>query len=173
MSEYVFPEPQTDYVLHLLRTGMDPKGEERGILKVFDSNQRFLGVFSTRENDKTLRYSSLRVGAYEMKHDMLTHFLDGRKRANPKPCLRPTITEIRSVLMHGVAGDNPDLLEGCIAPGVFGAADEFSDSEQSMLDLFNMIGTFTSGKLVTLWVLSNATGVPHETIDEWKRTKNR
>ncbi len=173
MSEYIFPEPKTDYVLHLLRTGTDPKGEERGILKIYYKNKSFIKAYSTRENDDNLWHSSLRVGAYEMKHDMLTHFLDGRKRKHPKKCLRPTTEEIKSVLIHGVAGDNPNNLAGCIAPGKWGTVDEFEDSEACMEELFNLIGTFGGGKLVTLWVLSNATGVGLGTKDDWWRTKGK
>jgi hypothetical protein len=172
IDDYIFPTPTTDYVLHFLRTGIDQNGDERGVLKIYKGDG-FIKAFSTRENHKTLQYSSLRVGAYEMKHDMLTHTLSGTKLANPKPCLRPTIENIKSVLIHGVAKDNPDYLAGCIAPGVLGRVDEFEDSEASMIEIFNLIGTFGTGKLVTLWVLSNATGVGLETIEEWKRTKGQ
>ena len=50
----------SEIYLTLLRLGPDLKGEERGILKVMDGNF-MTKVFSTRENDATLKYSSLRV----------------------------------------------------------------------------------------------------------------
>lgn len=156
--------------LTLLRMGNDLKGNEKGILKVMSGNS-MTSVFATRENDVTLQYSSLRVGIYEMEHSMKTHNMDGTLSTNPKRCLRPTDSRIRSILIHAAANDNPDTLQGCIAPGTFGQLYSFSDSEKSMEELFQALGGYQEGSKVTLKVLSNATGVGLDTKETWKRTK--
>ena len=156
--------------LTLLRVGPDLNGNEKGILKVMNGSS-MMSVFATRENDATLKYSSLRMGNYEMEHSMKTHNLDGTVSANPKKCLRPTDSRIRSVLIHAAANDNPDTLQGCIAPGTFGQLYSFSDSEKSMEELFQSLGGYEEGSKVTLKVLSNASGVGSDTKETWKRTK--
>jgi hypothetical protein len=126
--------------LTLLRTGRDLKGEERGILKVMDGNF-MTAVFSTRENDATLKYSSLRIGTYEMKHDKKEFNLDGTP-CTPINCLRPTDSRIRKILIHRAYKNNPNTLVGCIAPGIWGTVNEFTDSEQAMEDLFQALGGY-------------------------------
>lgn len=160
-----------NYILTLMRVGKDTKGEEIGILKVLDENSNYITAFSTRENDKNLSHSSLRVGIYEMVHSMKTHNLDGTPSSNPKRCLRPTIENIKSVLIHAAENDNPNTLSGCIAPGIFGNVNDFINSELAMQQLFEEIGTYEEGKKVTLKVLSNATGVGNGSKDDWWRTK--
>ncbi|HMS39443.1 MAG TPA: hypothetical protein PKE69_04400 [Pyrinomonadaceae bacterium] len=156
--------------LTLLRVGPDLSGNEKGILKVM-SGKSMTAVFATRENDVTLTYSSLRMGEYEMEHSMKTHNLNGTPSANPKKCLRPTDARIRSVLIHAAAKDNPDTLQGCLAPGTFGQLYDFSDSEKAMEELFQALDGYEIGKKVTLKVLSNATGAGYDTKETWKRTK--
>jgi hypothetical protein len=154
--------------LTLLRLGIDGDGNEKGLLKVFTDN--FMAAFfSTIENKNNLRYSSLRVGPYEMKHDMLTHSLKGKLLPTPKRCLRPTEERIKHVLIHP-ANDATDL-QGCIAPGLFKNFWTFEGSTEAMALLFEALGGYAQGRLITLKVLSNATGVgPEETKETWWRT---
>lgn len=156
--------------LTLLRVGPDLNGNEKGILKVMNGNS-MTAVFATRENDTTLQYSSLRMGDYEMEHSMKTHNLNGTLSSNPKKCLRPTDSRIRSILIHAAAKDNPDTLQGCIAPGTFGQLYDFSDSEKAMEELFQALGGYQEGNKVTLKILSNASGAGYDTKETWKRTK--
>lgn len=161
----------SEVYLTLLRLGPDLKGEERGILKVMNGNF-MVKAFSTRENDKTLKYSSLRIGVYEFQHSMKTHNLDGTPMKNPIKCLRPTESSIQKVLIHRAYNNDPNTLQGCIAPGTWGTLDSFEDSEKAVEELFVELGGHESGKLVTLKVLSNATGVGfNEDKDNWWRTK--
>jgi hypothetical protein len=156
--------------LTLLRLGVDQNGNERGILKVF-IGKSMTAFFSTIENKNNLRLSSLRVGAYEMKHDVLTHTLGGVKLKEPKRCLRPTEERIKHVLIH--PADNADKLSGCIAPGIWGNFWTFERSTDAMAQLFEAVGDYDPGELVTLHVLSNATGIGLETKDTWYRTRAR
>lgn len=157
--------------LTLLRTGKDLKGEERGILKVMDGNF-MTKAFSTRENDATLKYSSLRMGAYEMKHSKKEFNLDGTPAKEVINCLRPTDARIQRILIHRALNDNPNNLVGCIAPGIWGDVNEFTGSEEAMEKLFEALGGYQEGKLVSLHVLSNASGVGFlDTKETWWRTK--
>jgi hypothetical protein len=156
--------------LTLLRTGKDLKGEERGILKVMEGNF-MTKVFSTRENDATLKYSSLRMGVYEMKHSKKEFNLDGTPAREVINCLRPTDQRIGRILIHRALNNNPNNLQGCIAPGVWGNVNEFNGSEEAMAQLFEALGGYEEGKLVTLHVLSNASGVGFDTKETWWRTK--
>lgn len=157
--------------LTLTRLGPDSDGNERGILKVENSSM-ILASFTSRENDENLKYSSLRVGTYEMKHSMKTHNLDGTPSAYPKKCLRPTDDRIKSVLIHAASSDDPDNLSGCIAPGSWRSLFSFTDSATAMAELLEAIGGYQEGNLVNLKVLTNATGVgDSETKETWKRTK--
>lgn len=156
--------------LTLLRTGIDLKGEERGILKVMDGNF-MTHVFSTRENDATLKYSSLRMGVYEMKHSKKEFNLDGTPAQEVINCLRPTDTRIERILIHRALNNNPNTLAGCIAPGIWGDVNEFTGSEEAMAQLFEAIGGYQEGQLVTLHVLSNASGIGLGTKEDWWRTK--
>ncbi len=162
----------SEIYLTLLRIGPDLKGEEQGILKVMQGNS-MIKVFTTRENDETLRYSSLRVGIYEFKHSMKTHYLDGTPMKEPIKCLRPTDTRIRKILIHRASKDDPNTLKGCIAPGLWGDRwGDFQSSDTAMENLFEALGGHTMEELVTLKVLSNATGVGfRESKDNWWRTK--
>ena len=162
----------TERYLTLLRIGTDPKGNERGILKVMQGAS-MVTAFSTREYGGTLTYSSLRVGQYEMEHSMKTHNLDGTPSSNPKKCLRPTDSRIRSILIHAAYSDEPGTLLGCIAPGIMGAIDQFTDSQMAMQKLLEALDGYEEGKIVVLKVLSNATGVMplFETKDTWHRTR--
>lgn len=156
--------------LTLLRVGPDLKGNEKGILKVMEGNRQ-KAVFSTRENDANLRYSSLRVGEYEMKHSTKEFSLDGTP-CTPIPCLRPTNEGIGSILIHRAYNDDPETLKGCIAPGTFGLLYSFEDSEKAMEELFSYLDGYIPEKTVVLKVLSNASGVGFdETKDNWKRIK--
>jgi|SRR6185369_3180773 len=159
----------SEIYLTLLRLGPDLKGEERGILKVMAGNF-MTKVFSTRENDATLKLSSLRVGTYEMQHSTKDFNLDG-KPCKPINCLRPTDSRIRKILIHRAWNNDPNSLAGCIAPGIWGNIDDFTGSEQAIIDLFEAIGGYEAGKLINLVVLSNASGVGLETRDTWSRTK--
>ncbi|MEZ5428575.1 MAG: hypothetical protein R2747_20180 [Pyrinomonadaceae bacterium] len=159
----------SEVYLTLLRIGPDLKGDEQGILKVMEGN--FMkAVFATRENDKNLSYSSLRVGIYEMEHSVKENQLDGTP-CDPINCLRPTDLRIKHVLIHRAKNDNPNTLAGCIAPGSWGKLWGFGGSEAAMEELFVALGGYQKKKKVTLKVLSNATGVGLETKDDWWRTK--
>ena len=160
----------SEIYLTLLRIGPDLNGEERGILKVMDG-QFMTKAFETRENDATLKYSSLRMGIYEMKHSKKTHNLDGKPSAEVIRCLRPTDPRIEKILIHRAKNDNPNNLLGCIAPGTWGSLYDFKDSEKAMEELFEALGGYEEGKKVTLQVLSNATGVGLGTKDTWWRTR--
>jgi hypothetical protein len=147
----------------LLRIGRDLKGEQTGILQVMDG-QTMLKAFATRENDRYLLYSSLRVGVYEMKHD--------KKRTGEQVrCLRPTDLRIERILIHRALNNDPNTLTGCIAPGTWGSLYDFTDSEKAMDELFEYLGGYQEGKTETLIVLSNASGVGLETQDTWWRTR--
>ncbi|NJM53298.1 MAG: hypothetical protein HC846_07820 [Blastocatellia bacterium] len=157
--------------LTLLRIGPDLKGEERGILKVMEGNT-MIKAFSTIENDKTLRYSSLRMGVYEFKHSWKKFNLDGTQMKNPIKCLRPTESRIQKVLIHRAFDDDANTLAGCIAPGTWGTLYSFEDSEKAVEELFVLLGGHCDEKTVTLNVLSNASGVGYgETKENWWRTK--
>jgi hypothetical protein len=161
----------TDIYLTLLRLGRDLQGEERGILEVWEGN-RMMQAFSTRENDATLKTSSLRMGVYEMKHSWKKFDLQGRPMREPLRCLRPTDSRIQKILIHRAFNNDPNTLVGCIAPGIWGNVDKFTDSEQAMDLLFEFLGRFTEDKLVTLVVQSNASGVGYgETKENWWRTR--
>jgi hypothetical protein len=147
----------------LLRVGRDLKGEQTAILKVMDG-PAMVKAFATRENDRYLRYSSLRVGVYEMKHD--------QKRTGERVrCLRPTDLRIERILIHRASNNDPNTLTGCIAPGAWGTLHEFKDSAKAMDELFEALGGYQEGKTETLLVLSNASGVGLETQDTWWRTR--
>jgi hypothetical protein len=135
-------------VLTLQRLGPDQNNEERGFLKVMFSGE----VFSTRENDKTLKYSSLRVGVYTLEHSIKRTYRQVR-------CLRPIENTIQKVLIHDAYNDDPNQLEGCIAPGIIGGEADWANSALAMEKLFEAIGGFELGKQVSLVVLNNATGV--------------
>ena len=161
----------SDIYLTLLRTGTYPylNNAERGILKVMDG-QNMIAVFSTVEKASTLNYSSLRVGIYEMKHSKKERNLDGTP-SEIINCLRPTDERIRKVLIHRAKNDNPNTLAGCISPGIFGHPNNFSGSVTAMEKLFEALGGYQPEKLVTLKVLSNATGVGLGTKETWWRTR--
>ena len=145
-------------VLTLQRLGPDQNNEERGYLKVMFSGE----LFSTRENDKTLQYSSLRVGIYTMEHSI-------KRTHRPVRCLRPVESSIQKVLIHDAYNDDPNSLEGCIAPGIIGGEADWSNSALAMDKLFDAIGGFELGKQVSLVVLNNATGVGHlESRTGWR-----
>jgi hypothetical protein len=160
----------SEIYLTLLRVGIDLKGEERGILTVMDGNY-MKAKYVTRENDATLKESSLRVGVYEMKHSLKEFNLDGTPCADVIRCLRPTDDRIKKILIHRAKYDNPNSLRGCIAPGNWGNTYDFKDSEKAMEDLFLKLGSYEKDKIVSLKVLSNATGVGLESKDNWWRTK--
>lgn len=158
--------------LTLLRIGPDLNGDEQGILKVMQGNS-MIKAFSTRENDETLRYSSLRMGTYEFKHSMKTHNLNGKPMKTPIKCLRPTDKRISKILIHRAFRNDPDTLAGCIAPGKWGVLHGFVGSIEAIEELFEALGEWNEGDLVTLKVLSNASrGVGYgETKENWWRTK--
>ena len=135
-------------VLTLMRTGPDANNDECGYLKVMWTGD----VFSTRENDKTLKHSSLRVGSYKMIHDT--------KRTGRKvQCLRPVEAAIQNILIHDAYDDNPDELEGCIAPGLIGGEANWQNSAEAMEKMWTALGGFEKGKEVYLVVLTNASKV--------------
>ena len=142
MSETVMP------VLTLQRVGPDQNNEERGYLKVMFTGD----LFSTRENDRTLSYSSLRMGIYILKHSI-------KESGRPVRCLRPVDSSIRKILIHDAYNDDPNELSGCIAPGIVGGEADWSNSALAMEKLFEALGGFEYGKLVRLMVVNNATGV--------------
>jgi len=172
--------------LTLMRVGPDANKNEKGIIKVFDGDsvpqfgEVMRGVFPSIEYYETLTSSSLRVGTYDMFHDLLTGDLHGHVFKVPKPCLRPVEDRIRHILIHGVQNDDPKYLEGCIAPGLSFAVDlaywfatdytVFSQSELAMNKIFELLGGFKQGNRVTLQVLTNATGI-NEDRDHWRRFK--
>lgn len=135
-------------VLTLQRLGPDANGEERGYLKAMWTGD----MFSTRENDANLKYSSLRVGTYEMYHDWKR---EGRK----VKCLRPVELAIQQVLIHDAYGDDPNTLSGCIAPGIIGGEADWQNSAAAMEKLWEALGGFEEGNKIYLVVLNNATGV--------------
>jgi hypothetical protein len=149
-------------VLTLQRLGPDVNtGEERGYLKVMWTGD----LFSTRENDANLKYSSLRVGTYKMKHDWK---IEGRK----VKCLRPVESPIQKVLIHDAANDDPNTLSGCIAPGIIGGEADWQNSALAMEKLWEALGSFEVGKEVVLVVLNNATGVdPFQGRTGWRGLK--
>jgi len=148
-------------VLTLQRLGPDLKGEEKGYLKVMWTGD----LFSTRENDANLKYSSLRVGTYKMKHSW--------KRTGRKiKCLRPVEDNISNVLIHDAANDDPNNLSGCIAPGIIGGEADWQNSAAAMEQLWVALGGFEEGKEVILVVLNNATGVdPMQGRTGWRGLK--
>lgn len=135
-------------VLTLQRLGPDNNGEERGYLKVMWTGD----LFSTRENDATLKYSSLRIGIYVMKHSWKN---TGRR----VKCLRPVETNIQRVLIHDAFDDDPNTLSGCIAPGIIGGEADWQNSALAMEKLWEALGGFQEDKEAYLMVLNNATGV--------------
>jgi hypothetical protein len=135
-------------VLTLMRVGPDANGEECGYLKVMWTGD----VFSTRENDATLKFSSLRVGTYKMKHSWKQ---TGRKIK----CLRPVESAIQNILIHDAYNDDPNELSGCIAPGLLGGEANWQNSAEAMEKLWTALGEFKEGNEVYLVVLTNATGV--------------
>ncbi len=143
MSEVIKP------VLTLQRVGPDQNNEERGYLKVMFTGD----VFSTRENDSTLKYSSLRVGIYVLEHSI-------KLTKRHVRCLRPIESHIQKILIHDAYNDDPNELEGCIAPGIIGGEADWSNSALAMEKLFESLGGFELGKQVNLVVLNNATGIP-------------
>ena len=157
--------------LTLLRIGPDFDGNEKGIIRVMQGNN-FLEAFNSRENDANLSWSSLRIGVYEFKHSMKEYNLDGSLSKYPIRCLRPVNQGIRSVLFHRAYNDNPENLSGCIAPGKFEPLDAFSESEEAMAKIFDLLGGYEREKIVKVHVLSNASGVGHEERKEnWDRLK--
>jgi hypothetical protein len=142
MNETITP------VLTLQRVGPDQNNEERGYLKVMFTGD----LFSTRENDRTLSYSSLRTGIYLLKHSI-------KGTGRPVRCLRPLDSSIRSILIHDAYHDDPNTLEGCIAPGMIGGEADWSNSALAMEKLFEALGGFELEKQVRLVVVNNATGV--------------
>lgn len=157
--------------LTLMRIGPDFDGNEKGIIKVMQGDH-FVAAFNSRENDVNLKWSSLRMGVYEFKHSMKEYNLDGSLSANPIRCLRPMDEGIRSVLFHRAYNDNPENLSGCVAPGKFEGLDAFSESEEAMARIFELLGGYEPDKIVKVVVLSNASGVGgNETRDNWRRIK--
>lgn len=155
MSETIMP------VLTLQRVGPDPNGEECGYLKVMFTGE----VFSTRENNDTLGYSSLRIGIYVMEHSK-------KRTGRPVKCLRPVESAIQRILIHDAYDDDPDTLEGCIAPGIIGGEADWTNSALAMDKLFEAIGGFEEGKQVRLVVLNNATNVdPWQGRTGWRELK--
>ena len=148
-------------VLTLMRVGPDANGEECGYLKVMWTGD----VFSTRENDANLRFSSLRVGTYKMKHDW-------KREGRRVKCLRPVDSAIQKVLIHDADNDDPNRLSGCIAPGLLGGEANWQNSAEAMEQLWKALGEFKEGNEVYLLVLTNATGVSFwESKDDWNRLK--
>jgi hypothetical protein len=135
-------------VLTLMRVGPDANGEECGYLKVMWTGD----VFSTRENDATLKYSSLRVGTYKMKHSW-------KRTGRIIKCLRPVETAIENILIHDAFNDDPNELQGCIAPGIQGGEANWQNSADAMEKMWDALGGFKEDKEVVLVVLTNATGI--------------
>ena len=138
-------------VLTLQRLGPDQDGNEKGFLKVMRTGD----IFSTRENNANLSYSSLRVGIYEMQHSY-------KRTGRRVRCLRPVELPISSILIHDASNDNPETLSGCIAPGIRGGEANWRNSAEAMEQLFEILGGFdeTFQKRVYLMVLNNATNIP-------------
>ena len=118
-------------------------------------------VFSTRENDANLSFSSLRVGTYKMKHDW-------KREGRRVKCLRPVDTAIEKVLIHDAYDDDPNTLEGCIAPGLIGGEANWQNSAEAMEQLWKALGEFEVGKEVVLVVLTNATGIDDKEKGIWQ-----
>jgi hypothetical protein len=159
-----------EYVLELKREGLTPDGHVRGIMRVkkmFDDGkacrEQNLGTFLTLE--RGTRYINLKIGLYEMKHSTK---IEGRQ----VKCLRPTDYRISTLLIHDALNDNPDNLEGCVAPFLFGGEAYNHNSAEAMELLWTLLGGWEEGRKVTLVVLTNVPG-DRRTKETWNRFKSR
>ncbi len=159
-----------DYILELKREGLNAKKHVKGILsvrRVFDDGracrEEYLGNFLTLE--RGTKYLNLKVGTYEMKHSTK---IEGRK----VKCLRPTDWRISTLLIHDALNDDPNNLEGCIAPFLFGDEAYFENSADAMKILWSLIGGWQEGRKVTLVVLTNVPGETR-TKETWQKTRRK
>lgn len=149
-----------EYTLELRRDSLDEDGHPSGYLWVKEqktprSLSAGVAYFLTRERGHG--YVSLRTGTYTMEHSTMTRFPDVKCLrpvgiADPKraACLIHPIT--RHVLPPRV--DNPDVLEGCIAPYLVGLPEVAGSSDQAMEMIWKLVGGWKEGKQLKLVVLN-------------------
>lgn len=148
-----------EYTLELRRDSLDEHGHPTGYLwlKEQKTPRSFLsGVayFHTRERGHG--YVALKTGTYTMEHSKMTRFSDVK-------CLRPVGVKdpqraaclIHPITRHVRPPDNPDALEGCIAPFLVGTAELAGSSEQAMESIWKLVGGWEKGKQLKLVVLND------------------
>lgn len=149
-------EPQ--YTLKFNRYSVTPEGWITGSLRL-EQGDHNLGWWTTRERGHNR--VSLRQGDYIMEHSI-------KHTKRHVKCLRPIEGSISSILVHDAYNDDPNELEGCIAPGFADDVNSWYDSAGAMVQLFKLMGGWRKHALVKLVVLSNAPGVTG-TKDTWAR----
>lgn len=144
-----------DVRLELWRdAGLDEHGHVRGYLWV-KKGYACLYIFYTVERGH--KFVRLRPRTYTMEHSTLSHWPDVQ-------CLRPvglTNPQLAACLIHPITDhvgrrqDSADVLEGCIAPFLMGAAEVPGSSKDAMAQLWRLLGGYAKGKQVTLVVLND------------------
>ena len=154
-------ENTTNVTLKLYRCGKDVKtGFERGELHVL-RNGLLYKIYSTRERGADT--VSLRIGDYTMKHSTK---ITGRNVR----CLRPTEFKISTILIHDAFEDDPNELEGCVAPGIRSMEADWSNSARAMDELWTDLGGWDETGTVQLRVVTNVSYAPrNQTRNEWGR----
>jgi hypothetical protein len=103
--------------------------------------------------------TSVRKGSYTLKMDIKnTH-----RRIQ---CLRFTDPGMRTLLIHDVWRDDPQYVQGCIAPGLRSDARGIHDSAKAMAEIIAALGGFQQDQPVPITIENNAPGVQGGK-DEW------
>lgn len=151
---------EDNYRIELTRfPQLTDKNHIKGTLVVY-LNDSQVGSVQTLERGKG--FVNLKTGEYEMTHSM-------KNKGRQVKCLRPTETRFQTLLIHDADKDDPNNLEGCIAPFLFNDGEWMKSAEASDF-LFTYLGGFNLGKKATLKILTNVPGETR-TKETWNWNK--